>query len=197
MFLSTWLRKLAAHNPKSSTRSKRKQRPSDANRQRPWLEVFEERTLPAIFTVNIVDDPLPPFIANDGIMSLREAILLANGNGTGSDSITFNIPGFAPHQLTLNPLQGALPAITGDLVIDGTTQPGYTFGVPAILVTRATMSDEQVYGVVKAVMDDLPAMRRLHPALANLRAEEMVPKPELAPIHPGALRYFRENNLVD
>lgn len=75
--------------------------------------------------------------------------------------------------------------------------PVATFGVPAILATRANMADDVVYAVVKAVMDDLPAIRRLHPALAHLQAEEMVPKPDLAPIHPGALRYFRERNLLD
>jgi TRAP transporter TAXI family solute receptor len=90
-----------------------------------------------------------------------------------------------------------LPVVIPGGVYRNNPEPIATFGVPAILVTRAAMPDDQVYGVVKAVMDDLPAMRRLHPALANLRAEEMVPKPELAPIHPGALRYFREKSLLE
>lgn len=90
-----------------------------------------------------------------------------------------------------------LPVVIPGGVYRGNPAPIATFGVPAILATRANMSDDTVYTVVKAVMDDLPAMRRLHPALADLKAEEMVPKPELAPIHPGALRYFREKNLLD
>ena len=81
-------------------------------------------------------------------------------------------------------------------VYHGNPQPIATFGVPAILATRASTADDLVYTVVKAVMDNLPAIRRLHPALADLRAEEMVPKAELAPIHPGAIRYFREKGLL-
>jgi TRAP transporter TAXI family solute receptor len=79
----------------------------------------------------------------------------------------------------------------------GNDQPVSTFGVLSILATRARTSPDLVYLVVKAVMDDLPAIRRLHPALAHLRAEEMVPSPDLAPLHPGAVRYFREKGLLE
>lgn len=82
-------------------------------------------------------------------------------------------------------------------VYRGNDRPVSTFGVLSILATRAATSPDLVYGVVKAVMDDLPAIRRLHPALADLRAEEMVPSPNLAPLHPGAIRYFREKGLLE
>lgn len=81
-------------------------------------------------------------------------------------------------------------------VYRGNDRPVSTFGVPAILATRAGTSPDLVYSVVKAVMDDLPAIRRLHPALADLKAEEMVPSQNLAPLHPGAVRYFRERGLL-
>ena len=57
----------------------------------------------------------------DGNISLREAILAAN-NAAGLDTITFNIAGAGPHSITV---LSALPAITGAVVIDGTTEPDY------------------------------------------------------------------------
>jgi len=60
--------------------------------------------------------------ADSGIGSLREAILCANLI-PGLDIITFAIPGLgAP---VIQPL-AALPTITDSLIIDATTQPGYS-----------------------------------------------------------------------
>ena len=82
-----------------------------------------------IYTVdNLVDE-------NDGVytagrLSLREAITLANAS-SGADLIKFNTS-FAsgPGLLTIQ-LVNALPAITGTVIIDGTSQPGYQ-GTPLI-----------------------------------------------------------------
>ena len=64
---------------------------------------------------------------NDGVGSLRQAITLAN-NTFGADTITFNIPGTGVKFINLMSL---LPEITEPVVIDATTQPGYT-GTPLI-----------------------------------------------------------------
>src|SRR5439155_9595225 len=66
--------------------------------------------------------------SDSGSGSLRQAILDANATN-GLDSIVFQIPGTAP--FTITPL-AALPAITDPVVIDGTTQPGYTPNHPII-----------------------------------------------------------------
>lgn len=58
--------------------------------------------------------------------SLPQAITDANEHA-GLDTILFNIPGTSP----LSIAAGRLPAITDSLVLDGTSQPGYT-GVPLI-----------------------------------------------------------------
>lgn len=72
-------------------------------------------------------------ICDDGTgnCTLRAAIEEANIFG-GSDVIEFNIPGNGPH--TLNPLGSGLPTITDQLRIDGTSQPGYSFGNPRIVI---------------------------------------------------------------
>jgi hypothetical protein len=64
---------------------------------------------------------------DDGANSLREAIVNANSN-PGTDTIRFNIPGAGVHTIAL---ASALPIITGPVIIDGTTQPGFA-GAPVI-----------------------------------------------------------------
>ena len=65
----------------------------------------------------------------DGTISLREAILAANAT-PGPSVITFAIPGGGAQTITLG---AALPAITGTLTIDGTSEPGYA-NVPLITI---------------------------------------------------------------
>ncbi len=66
----------------------------------------------------------------DGQISLREAILAANqtANDVAQNIIGFNITGTGVR--TIQPIV-ALPTITGPVIIDGTTQPGYA-GLPLI-----------------------------------------------------------------
>lgn len=73
----------------------------------------------------------------------------------------------------------------------------YTFGVRAELVVSAELEDEVVYQVVKAVFDNLDNFKTLHPVFATLDAKHMVPDGELAPIHPGAIKYYKEKGLMD
>ena len=71
-----------------------------------------------------------------------------------------------------------------------------TIGTQAILVTSSNQPDELAYEVVKAVFENFADFRRLHPALSTLDIKHMVPSEAVMPIHPGALRYFREAALV-
>ena len=71
-----------------------------------------------------------------------------------------------------------------------------TIGTLAVLVTSSDQSDELAYAVVKAVFENFADFRRLHPALAKLKIEDMVPSQAVMPIHRGALRYYREAGLL-
>lgn len=71
-----------------------------------------------------------------------------------------------------------------------------TFGVGATFVSSAKVPEEVVYQVVKAVFENLDRFRRLHPAFAHLKAEQMVKDGLSAPLHPGAARYYREAGLL-
>ena len=72
-----------------------------------------------------------------------------------------------------------------------------TFGVGATFVTRADVPEEAVYRVAIAVLGNLDDFRKLHPAFANLKAEEMIRDSLSAPLHPGAIRAYKELGLMD
>jgi hypothetical protein len=103
-----------------ASRTRRAARP----RFQPGLEAMEDRTVPAILTVTGVGDT----IAVDSVVTLREALTAANTNApagdafageVGLDTIKFNIPGGGVQTIHLN---GPLPIISEELVIDGYTQ---------------------------------------------------------------------------
>ena len=78
------------------------------------------------FTVNTTDD-LDDGTCDVGHCSLREAIAASNLDPVGG-IIHFSIPGAGPH--TIQPLT-ALPALEGDVIIDGTSEPDFA-GTPVI-----------------------------------------------------------------
>ena len=71
-----------------------------------------------------------------------------------------------------------------------------TFGVRATFVSSASVSEDVVYQVVKAVFENFDDFKKLHPAFANLQKEEMVSASLSAPLHPGAEKYYKEAGLM-
>lgn len=85
--------------------------------------------------------------------------------------------------------------------IPGGTYPGNpddvkTFGVMATVVSSADVPADTVYAVIKAVFDNFDQFRKMHPAFANLEPERMIREGLSAPMHEGALRYYRERGLM-
>lgn len=72
-----------------------------------------------------------------------------------------------------------------------------TFGGKATLVSSADVSDEIVYQLVKAVFDNFDNFKTLHPVFSTLTIEQMVGEGNTAPLHPGALRYYRERGWMN
>src|SRR3546814_17857559 len=66
-----------------------------------------------------------------------------------------------------------------------------TFGVGATFVSSAAVPDDVVYVVAKAVLENIDDFKKLHPAFANLKAEEMVKAALSAPLHPGAEQAYK------
>ena len=67
-----------------------------------------------------------------------------------------------------------------------------TFGVRAVVVSSPRVSETMAYEITRAVFDNFDAFRRLHPAFEGLTSAEMVRASGRAPVHAGAIRYYRE-----
>ena len=70
-----------------------------------------------------------------------------------------------------------------------------TFGVGATFVTSAKVPADVVYVLVKAVFDNFDQFKKLHPAFANLNPKEMIKDSLSAPLHAGAVKYYKEKGL--
>ncbi|WP_298837120.1 TAXI family TRAP transporter solute-binding subunit [uncultured Roseobacter sp.] len=79
----------------------------------------------------------------------------------------------------------------------GTDNDVSTFGVGATFVTSSAVSEDAVYAVVSAVFDNFEDFKKLHPAFANLEAEEMATAGLSAPLHPGAAKYYKEKGWIE
>jgi len=97
------------------------------------IERLEGRVLLSTFTVTNVNDT--------GAGSLRQAILSANAS-PGADVIEFDIAGASK----LIRVASALPAITQDLLIDGTSQDGYA-GKPLVELTGGLIAAANTPGL--------------------------------------------------
>ncbi|MCP4934007.1 MAG: TAXI family TRAP transporter solute-binding subunit [bacterium] len=71
-----------------------------------------------------------------------------------------------------------------------------TFGVGATFVSSTDVSEKVVYTVVKSVFDNFKQFKKLHPAFANLKPEEMIRDGLSAPLHAGAVKYYKERGWI-
>jgi len=67
-----------------------------------------------------------------------------------------------------------------------------TFGVRVVAVVSEDMSDTTAFDIVQAVFGSFNRFKRLHPALRQLRPQDLKSEGDGAPMHPGALRKFIE-----
>ena len=70
-----------------------------------------------------------------------------------------------------------------------------TFGVKATFVTSARVPDKVVYAITKEVFENFDEFKKLHPAYQVLTKKNML-EGMSAPIHPGALKYYKEAGLM-
>ncbi len=78
----------------------------------------------------------------------------------------------------------------------GTDSDTPTFGVGATFVTSSNTDEETVYQMVKAVFDNFDRFKKLHPAFANLEPAKMIKNNLSAPLHDGAVRYYKEQGWM-
>lgn len=103
---------------------------------------------------------------------------------TGVEDLLAKYPYYAKAKVPINVYPGAQNSTDVD-----------TFGVKATFVTSAQVPDDVVYAITKEVFENFESFKLLHPAYANLTKENML-EGLSAPIHPGALKYYKEAGLM-
>ncbi|WP_457576952.1 TAXI family TRAP transporter solute-binding subunit [Desulfomarina sp.] len=78
----------------------------------------------------------------------------------------------------------------------GTDADTKTFGVAATFVTSSKVPEKVIYNIVKAVFENFDQFKKLHPAFATLKKEEMIKAGLSAPLHAGAVKYYKEAGLM-
>lgn len=86
-------------------------------------------------------------------------------------------------------------AIPGGLY-NNNPAPTPTYGVLATLVSSAKVSDDTVYQLVKATFENFDEFKKLHPAFAALDPKAMVKNGNSAPLHNGAVKYYKEKGWM-
>lgn len=74
------------------------------------------------------------------------------------------------------------------------TEDVETLGVKAILTTTSNLPDDVAYAIAKAIYEDFISFRTYTEVL-NLVSKESLLEGLIAPIHPGAARYYNEIGL--
>jgi len=78
----------------------------------------------------------------------------------------------------------------------GTDTDTPTFGVGATFVSSSDVPEDVIYNVVKAVFENFDQFKKLHPAFKHLKKEEMIKDGLSAPLHAGAVKYYKEVGLM-
>ncbi|MCK5881073.1 MAG: TAXI family TRAP transporter solute-binding subunit [Sinobacterium sp.] len=78
----------------------------------------------------------------------------------------------------------------------GNDADNVSIGAKATFVTSSKVSNDIVYTVVKAVFDNFSRFQRLHPALSSITKEDMITAGNTAPLHDGAIKFYKEVGLI-
>ena len=132
-----------------------------------------------------------------------DAIVFTVGHPSGSikeattscDSVLVNVTGPEIDSLVKENDYYRYATIPGGMY-RGTDTDTKTFSVGATFVSSEKVPEEIIYQVVKAVFENFDDFKKLHPAFANLKKEEMIKDGLSAPLHAGAIKYYKEAGLM-
>lgn len=114
---------------------------------------------------------------------------------TTCDSVLITVDNDAIQALAADNDFYAMATIPGGMY-KGTDADVTTFGVGATFVASAQTDEEVVYQIVKAVFDNFDRFKKMHPAFANLQESAMIVNNLSAPLHDGAVRYYKERGWM-
>jgi TRAP transporter TAXI family solute receptor len=114
----------------------------------------------------------------------RRKVRIIDVEGPGLDKLITDKPYYAKVVIEMSNYPGAL-----------NKEDAHTFGVKATFVTSAKVPDAVVYAITKEVFENFDAFKKLHPAYSVLTKKGML-EGMTAPIHPGAMKYYKEAGLM-
>ncbi len=114
---------------------------------------------------------------------------------TACDSVLVNVEGSVVDRLVADNSYYRKSTIPGGMY-KGNAEDIHTFGVGSTVITSAKVDEDTVYVFVKAVFENFEVFKKLHPAFASLKEEEMISDGLSAPLHPGAEKYYRERGWL-
>jgi TRAP transporter TAXI family solute receptor len=114
---------------------------------------------------------------------------------TSCDAVVVSVTGKAVDELVAKNDYYRKAVIPGGMY-RGTDTDTPTFGVGATFVSSTKVPEKVIYEIVKAVFENFDDFKKLHPAFAVLKKEEMIKDGLSAPLHDGAKKYYKEVGLL-
>ncbi|TDO20046.1 T9SS type B sorting domain-containing protein [Pedobacter duraquae] len=124
---------------------------------------------------------------DSGPGTLRSAIEQANANSTSADIIQFSLPGSTAADVTIS-LLSDLPALTSNIVIDGTTQPFSALLNTNIRVVLTRGTTDYINGIIVADVSNIEIYGML---FRGFRADPQGPISE----KKGGIYLFHSSNI--
>ncbi len=114
---------------------------------------------------------------------------------TTCGAMLVNVTGPAIDKLVAQYPYYAVATIPGGMYANNPS-PTKTFGVVASFVSSSKVSADVVYQMVKAVFENFDDFKKLHPAFAHLEPKDMIKNGLSAPLHDGAVKYYKEKGWM-
>lgn len=118
------------------------------------------------------------------LLSSKVPVVIVPITGPGVDALIRQYPYYTRYKIPAN----LYPGISNRSAIP-------SIGVKATLITSKKITNHVIYSLTKALFENFKELRRCHPALRELNKKQML-KGLSAPIHDGAMLYYREAGLL-
>lgn len=132
-----------------------------------------------------------------------DAIMFSAGHPVGNikeatvscDTVFIQVAGAAVDDLVAKTPYYSKATIPAGLY-KGQPETIQSYGPLATLVTSTDTDEEAVYQVVKAVFDNFKRFKALRPTFSDLDEKSMIANGTIAPLHDGAIRYYKERGWM-
>ena len=114
---------------------------------------------------------------------------------TSCDTIIVTVDNPVIRKLVEENAYYAMATVPGGMY-KGTAKDVTTFGVGATFVSSTKTDTETIYQIVKAVFDNIDRFKKMHPAFEHLDPAKMIVNNLSAPLHDGAVKYYKEKGWV-